>query len=501
MNSLYRDVVRVLIFLLPTIISSKTILSAISMCVGSVKKFFERLRERDSFTWFVVLIIAVYLAFLAFSPVFRYGDDMRYFATAKTIAITGDLAPKYEMFGNTVFDGPPLMPYVLTLLYFLSLGNQHAWFWLAKIFSLLTFFGALYFLNKFADKYKLSNTQKIIALGLFSFFPASIFTSLSAMQDMAIAFFSIVLFWELLKERSNYAAIFALSGLLILVKATGFLVLFAAIATVLIMKGDGNRKIKLISAIVLGALILGGWWFLRNYEAYGSPLYSHSFDQKFELFPNEDLPIKIFYSYATAWGIPYAGSIVSKIGFNPAAANILMGIVALFFTPLIIFFSRNTLKFRKEFLLLFPLIAIFAIFSYVVEPINFGWIDSRYFLPALLFVSLIISRSVTSKRIKYFVAVFILFLVISGITNYILNKNLSETLGSFAALKEKYPDKNIVMLEKDWELRSMTNLYFNATLTPLQENPCIDYEKMGSLLYCVTDNLVVLREKYALLNK
>lgn len=471
------------------------------MCVGSVKKFFKRLRERDALAWFVLLIVAVYLVFLAFSPVFRYGDDMRYFATAKTIALTGDLAPKYEMFGGTVFDGPPLMPYILTGLYLVSFGNQLAWFWLAKIFSLLTFFGALHFLNKFADKYKLSGSQKIIALGLFSFFPASMFTSISAMQDLALTFFSMALFWEIMKDKNSLALVFALAGLLSLVKTTGFIVLLAALVTILIMKKEKSEKIKIISAIALGALIMGGWWFLRNYMAYGDVFYYHGFEGTWQLFPGENAIGKIFYSYLSSWGIPYTSNIVSKIGIaSPNTVLLLQAAAGLFFAPIILLFFYTI---RKEIIAvkyLIPLIIFFFLFSYFYMPLKLSWIDSRLFLPALPFVSIIIGKCLNQAKrkktiIMYFIIAFVLFIAIAAATNTNIKQRQDALLSSFEKLNQGQHGQ-LLMLGKDWEFRDLTSLYFNMSSVPVEQPDC-RLEKSGTLAYCISGgNLFVARESY-----
>lgn len=469
--------------------------------INPLLKFLSKLREKDALAWFVLLIIAIYLVFLAFSPVFRYGDDMRYFATAKTIALTGDLAPKYEMFGGTVFDGPPLIPYILTGLYLVSFGNQLVWFWLARVFSMLMFFGAFYYLNRLADKLKLSTKQKIIALGLFSFFPASIFTSLSAMQDMTLAFFSIALFWELLKNKSNLVLVFVLAGLMVLVKATGFLVLFAAFITILIMKKEKSEKVKIISAIALGALILGGWWFLRNYEVYGDVFYYHGFEGTWQLFPGEDMTGKIFYSYLSSWGIPYTSNIVSKIGIaSPNIVLLLQTAAGLFFMPIILLFFCAI---RKEILTvkyLIPLIIFFFLFSYLYMPLKLSWIDSRLFLPALPFVSIIIGKCLNhAKRKKtiilYFIVAFVLFIAIAAATNMNIKQRQEAVLSTFEELNQNQHGQ-LLMLGKDWEFRDLTNLYFNVPSVPAEQPDC-KLEKSGTLAYCISGgNLFVARENY-----
>jgi 4-amino-4-deoxy-L-arabinose transferase-like glycosyltransferase len=334
------------------------------MCVENVKKFFKLLREKDALAWFVILIIAIYLAFLAFSPMFRYGDDMRYFATAKTIALTGDLAPKYEMFGDTPFYGPPLLEYVLTFLYFVSFGNIYLWFFLGKLFEIAMFFGSLLLIYKFAVKFNLSKTEKIVALGFFSFLPISIYTSVSVMQDMVLTFFTLLLFWLTLKEQQNYTHIGIVSGLVMLSKFTGVLSIFAALTTVMILKKNSKAKAFLMISIILGSALISGLWYYRNFLIFGSPIYHVAYESYLSPLTQETVSEKLFNSYLSFWGIMPFSRVSEKLAVSISLASSMEIIAALFFLPVIFFFAKNIIVFRKKYLVFFPLLIAFSIFSF-----------------------------------------------------------------------------------------------------------------------------------------
>jgi len=458
------------------------------MCVGSIKKFFKLLRERDALAWFVLLIVAVYLVFLAFSPVFRYGDDMRYFATAKTIALTGDLAPKYEIFGGTVFDGPPLLAYILTVLYFASFGNQFVWFFIAKAFMLAVFFCSFFMLNKFCNKYNFSRNEKIAVLGIFSFFPVSIFTSISAMQDQIIVLFTLLLFWLLLDKKNRYAEIGIVSGLLILTKITAFLVIGSAILAVFLLKRSRKEKVLFIAAMLAGILLINSLWMLRNYSDFGTPFYHHSMGENYELFPGESTAGKIFYVYMSTWALPTADYISGSIKFlSTSSVMLLEMIIGLFLLPIFLILFRNIYKYRKRFLEFIPLILIIFLFAYVYLSVFVQWVDVRHLLPALPFASLIIAKNVDRKKMYYFAICFIVFILIAGATNFMIKSKQDSTFSSLKNIIDNNPEKTISI--PDWELRSLAYLYFNTKIINASET-CNTWEKTGSLFYCTAGSAI-----------
>ncbi len=464
------------------------------MCVDRIKKFLSLLERRDSFAWFIAFIIIAHLIFLAFSPIFRYGDDMRYMATAKTIILTGDLAPKYEMFGGTVFDGPPLLVYILTALYFISFENQFLWFFISKAFMLAVFFCSLFLLHNFCGKYDLTRNEKIVTLGIFSFFPASMFTSISAMQDQIIVLFTLLLFWFLLNKKNNYTYIAVFSGLLIFTKITAFLVIGSAIFAVFLLKRGRKEKVLLIAAMLAGILLINSFWIIRNYAEFETPFYHHSMGENYELFPGESAAGKIFYVYISTWGLQTAEYISGNIKFLSVFSVMLLEVIlGLFLLPIFLILFRNICKYRKQFQEFIPFILIILLFTYIYLSVFFRWVDVRLFLPALPFVSLIITKNVDKKKIYYFAACFMVFILIAGMTNFMIKSKQDSTISSLKSIIGNNSERIVSI--PNWELRSFASLYFNAKISNAAET-CNTWEKIGNLFYCTTGGMVQISKTF-----
>ncbi|MFZ3077924.1 MAG: glycosyltransferase family 39 protein [Candidatus Aenigmatarchaeota archaeon] len=457
------------------------------MCVGSVKKFFKRLRERDALAWFVVLIIAVHLAFLVFSPVFRYGDDMRYFATAKTIALTGDLAPKYEMFGGTPFYGPPLIEYVLTFLYFVSFGNNYLWFFLGKIFEMAMFFGSLLLVYKFAGKFNLSKSEKIVALGFFSFLPISIYTSVSVMQDMVLTFFTLLLFWLLSKEKQNYALIGIVSGVVMLSKFTGVLSIFATLLAMLLMKNDKKTKAILIVSIILGSALISGFWYYRNFLVFGNPIYHVGYSSYATPIVSESLQNKIVNGYLSFWGIVPFSKISDKLVLDENLVALLGTASGLFFLPVVLLFFKGLQKKWKRVASLIPFIVVFSLFSFGYITL-IAYAQERFFLPALGVFSIVVALACKDRKIfTYMFVCFAAFLLIAGITTeFMLKKEISYR----NSLERINAELGTPVLQKDdFDLRIMENLFFNINANTSEKITC-NAEKNGYVSFCKSEKFI-----------
>lgn len=457
------------------------------MCVGSVKKFLERLRERDALAWFVVLIIAVYIAFLAFSPVFRYGDDMRYFATAKTIALTGNLAPKYEMFGDTPFYGPPLLEYVLAFLYFVSFGNNYLWFFLGKIFEIAMFFGSLLLVYKLAEKLRLSRNQKIIALGFFSFLPISIYTSVSVMQDMVLTFFTLLLFWLLSKERQNYFQAGAVSGLVMLSKFTGILSIFAALLAIFFMKNDKKAKTLLVVSIILGSALISGFWYYRNFLVFGNPIYHVGYSSYTTPIVSESLQDKIANGYLSFWGIVPFSKISGKLALDENLVALLGTAAGLFFLPAAFLFFRGLQKSWKRMAPLIPPLVIISLFSFGYITLA-AYAQERFFLPALGIFSIFAALACRDRNVfAYMFICFAAFLLIAGVTTaFMLKKEVSYR----SSLERINAELGTPVLQKeDFDLRIMEALFFNMKPETSEKINC-NAEKDGYVSFCRNEKFV-----------
>ena len=82
---------------------------------------------------FILAVILIRIVFVFLTPAGRYGDDVVYMSVAKTIALTGDIAPVQDLATGTPFYGPPLQMWLLAFTYLISFGNMQAWLLLSKL--------------------------------------------------------------------------------------------------------------------------------------------------------------------------------------------------------------------------------------------------------------------------------------------------------------------------------------------------------------------------------
>ncbi len=450
-------------------------------------KIFFGLLKKNSLAWFILLIALAYIAFLALSPIFRYGDDMRYLATAKTIALTGDLAPKYEMFGDTPFYGPPLIEYVLTVLYFVSFGNNYLWFFLGKLFEMAMFFGSLLLVYKFADKFNLSKTEKIIALGFFSFLPISIYTSVSVMQDMVLTFFTLLLFWLLSKEKQNCFQIGIVSGFVMLSKFTGVLSIFAALLAILFMKNNKKTKTILIISIILGSALISGFWYYRNFLVFGNPIYHVGYLSYTTPIVSESLQDKIVNGYLSFWGIVPFSKIADKLALDEKVVALFGTAAGLFFLPVVLLFFKGLQKSWKRMAPLIPPLAIFSIFSFGYITLV-AYAQERFFLPALGVFSIVVALACRNRKIfAYMFICFTAFLLIAGITTAIMLKKEVSYRNSLERINTELVTP--VLQKEDFDLRIMEVLFFNMNPKTSEKINC-NAEKDGYVSFCRNEKFV-----------
>lgn len=122
----------------------------------------------------------------------------------------------------------------------------------------------------------------LLAGALVAFNPQFLFISGAVNNDNLLTLLSTLAWWQLLRLRHKpeswrvWAGIGALIGAGLLAKINGGLVIGAVAGLVLLIGAWERRSFRLLltgaAIMALVALLISGWWFVRNQVLYGDPL-------------------------------------------------------------------------------------------------------------------------------------------------------------------------------------------------------------------------------------
>jgi 4-amino-4-deoxy-L-arabinose transferase-like glycosyltransferase len=451
------------------------------------------MRTEKIFTTFVVILIITRIAFFLTAPIYHFGDDLRYLALAKSIVITRNPFLEKDIFVNYPVWYPPLVPYIFSIFYFIFQNSFLLWTFFSKLSVLLVFFASLFVLYKITNHFEFSIKEKIITLGMFSFLPEITFASVSLMQEIFLVFFALLLFYLILRKKPSYLLIALVSGLLFLIKQTALFVLLGFAVAVLLIKKKKEQKILLLISVIIGVVAISGFWYIRNWIVFDNPLYYP------ERMPTQaNIVEKMYTEYLVFWGMFTPQKIIAKFpSLSITLINSIVLLMSLFFLPIIILWIKNLLRYKKQFIIFIPIILILGTFSFIYLPVVIASGGMRYFLPAFPFFALIVGKSSEQKHILlYFLLVFIALLLISGITQWTLIRKERDTINSLEMVFTKFPTKDVVMYNRDYQLRWLANLFFEKETQSIESISCTSKEKIGILNYCLENNkIIVFREE------
>jgi hypothetical protein len=161
--------------------------------------------------------------------------------------------------------------------------------------------------------------RSLLAGGLLLFLPAHIYMSAMVSEEMLAAFFaSLAVFTLARRDRASAGtrselrragAVGVAAGLAVLTKLSGALVAVTAVGTYAL---DGWRRSELrstlmrVAAVVLVAIVVGGWYFARNRVLYGyfQPFGLPAHEVMFEMPPGERGPIDYVWIPLATWTDP-----------------------------------------------------------------------------------------------------------------------------------------------------------------------------------------------------
>jgi len=443
----------------------------------------------------ILFIALVYLSVVLFGPIYRYCDDLRYLAISKTIMETGNPAPLAESVTGAVFDGPPLFEYFIAAFYWLSDGSIGLWAILSKLFVLTVSLAAVLLVWRLAKDYGLSEKGQMAAVALFAFYPPTLFTSTSVMQDMLLVLFTLSAFLVMKKDNLlSFLKAGLLMGLMLLLKVTAPLAVVCIIASALIRFGVSKRNLLLCAAALAVASVLWAPWVIRDLQVFGTPVYHHSAEGTYSFYPGSTAFEKVLYVYVSLWGVPAANSIASAVHFIGGNAIVLEVCLALFFTPLLLIGLKSMLN--RPYHPFIPLISLGLLFTLVYMSIFVKWPDSRHFIFAMPFFAVIIGgwmESVKNKRASAYVALCIIVLLFGGLfIEYSITENKAKMLDSVGAVLSENAGKEFVACKSDYEIKWVSSLFFGKDAVMADEYPDCSPVQKGKIRYCLDNNRLFL---------
>lgn len=159
----------------------------------------------------------------------------------------------------------------------------------------------------------------LLAGALVAFNPQYLFISGSVNNDNLLTMISTVSWWQIIRamqkpdQRRQWAYIGVLIGAAFLAKVNGGLVIGLAAGIALLIRTLEQRSPKLlldgVGMMTVVAVLVSGWWFVRNQILYGDPLgwniYKQVFAVNLRYTPLQWSDIRHFFSvqFRSFWGV------------------------------------------------------------------------------------------------------------------------------------------------------------------------------------------------------
>ncbi len=479
--------------------------------------FLLKIKQNPVTAFLILIIISRIFMLFTMAPTYRIGEEVPFLLIAKNIAISNNIFPEKEPVMSFIPYYGPLLYWINALIY----KTLPSYFIiLSKAFSVLIFASTLFILSKIARLYKLSQIQKIITYGFFSFLTPTIAISLGNMHEGLLLFLTIAAAWIIIKNQNKftYPLLFALSGLLMMTRYQSIISIAGLILMIFLLKTDRKQKFKLLGVMILGVLVISGWIYIRNLEIHGTLLYhpdprisSFSLEYMFST-PIDTHMQRAIDAYQQSFGLPLGrGAIESSLlTLNGNFVELVRFTLSVFFLPIYSLFLYAAYRQRKLFLILLPLPILFLLHGLVQAPIMASNTAARYMLAGMPFLSIVLASSLNlfQNKWKKIIIVYLLLVILSIgslsiYSQYTKTQHENQILGSFDNLLKQNPGKSLLMLEQEDLIRGLVNLHFDITPIVVKTFTCEEKMKTLSILnYCIKNNEVfVTSEKFYLFKK
>lgn len=415
------------------------------------------LNEAKSSSVIVVIAVSILLrlAFAFATPNWQAPDEYPHFYVLKHIALTGNLVMSKPEFPSYEGFQPPLYYLITAQMYKIVMPwdklppdpnysidpdvdthSRNDALILLRLFSVAL--GTLTLLIIFKIGLLIfpeSPGQSLLTLAFAGFLPTFIVNSASVTNDALANLIGAVLMWLLLQpDRSNQALwVGFVLGLGLLTKASLWMFVPLVPIVLFIRQKDLTVVTRRSLVVLLVALVISGWFFLRNYSRYGnifailpgyetvSPLSDHSLADFWRVVRNMN------WSFWAAAGRTYEihlSPIVYIVIFLPISLLAIAGVAKLAVNRIPTDPEQRPFELARSAFLTLGIVLVAevlaAMYYSLMYPINCAW--GKYMYPvlpaiAILFVSgmyRILGAPIAGKVLRIF------NLILLGVSVYLL---------------------------------------------------------------------------------
>ncbi len=365
-----------------------------------------QLMKKPNCFFFILLTVGVMIRILTalYLPIFNAPDEEPHYKYIQYLHYHQQLPVAYSATGENTNDWeyyqPPL--YYLICSFFLF-KDPILSFYAIRFFSVVLFAVSLIFSNKFLEQTTMAVWQKRIALVLITFLPTYIFVSSTVNNDNLIITLTVSLIYILqklhLESKRNALLIGIIVGMAVLTKLSAFVIAFytASIYSVNFLKKKKVAYIFNLTVVAIVAFLISFPFFVRNYSLYAN-ITGPGFVNKLNNSTNNILYEILLALNESSWTFYSVAGIHNDIrAYNWPFGYLLFALLGYGLAHVLMRKCSIHLKVFAACILLNFLFIVW--FGHM-----YNQAQGRFFLPSLLFISVIITTGLKqiAKNSKYF---------------------------------------------------------------------------------------------------